>query len=102
MNPDHLILTSEQTVGRHFSFIGTFKVLLDVYTDGWHVEYAVNIDSVVDKNTLNWKKYHNQPIQNEGELSHPLIYGMPDVLYRVKGGTKGATAIYQPIGITGV
>ena len=99
MNPNNQVLHSNQDTGEPFSNSTPFVVFLDTYTDGWFVEYAIDDDDVSDKDTLNWKRYHNQPIQEHGDLSHVLVYGMADVLYRLNGGTQGATAVSQAVQI---
>ena len=89
------ILMADQDTGDPFGTSVPFIVFLDIYTDGWYVEYAANRDDIEDKNNLNWKRYHNQSIQQHGELSKVLVYGMPDVLYRLNSGAQGATAYRQ-------
>ena len=97
MNPKIQVLNSNQDTGDPFGSNTPFVVFLDTYTDGWFVEYAFDNDAVEDKTTLNWKRYHNQSIQQHGELSHVLVYGMSEVLYRLNGGTQGATAVHQRV-----
>ena len=92
-------LHANQPVGDPFTTRFPIEVFLDVYTDGWYVEYAIDREDVTDKNTLNWKRYHNTPLQEHGDLSHVLIYGMRGALYRLKGGTQGATAFSQAVGV---
>lgn len=89
------VLTATETTGDPFPNNATFIVFLDTYTDGWHVEYALDKESVTDKTTLNWKKWNSQPIQEHGELSRVLVYGMDNVLYRLNGGTQGATVYWE-------
>ena len=90
-------LESNKSTGDPFGSISPFVAFLDVYTDGWFVEYALDNESVEDKSTLNWKRWHNQPIQEHGELSRILVYGLSDVLYRFKGGTQGATGYIETV-----
>ena len=99
MHADAQILLSNQGTGDPFRSSVPFSAFLDTYTDGWYVEYAIDDENVDDKSTLNWKRYHDQPLQEHGDLSWVLVYGMRDVLYRINGGTTGATAFRQTIGI---
>ena len=86
------ILASTQSVGDPFSCNVAFFVFLDTYADGWFMEYAQDHDSVTDKTTLNWKKWHSQPLQQHGELSYVIVCGLKGVLFRMNSGTQGATA----------
>ena len=86
------ILESTQTTGDPFPSLTNFVVKMDAFTTGWFVEWAIDHDNVTDKSTLNWTRYHDQPIQQHGALSRPLIYGAENTLFRVNGGTAGATA----------
>ena len=92
-------LNATETTGDPFEHSTPFQAILDTYTDGWFVEYAVDHENVTDKTTLNWKRYHNQSIQQHGELSRVLVYGMDGVLYRFNSGTAGATGYIEPVRI---
>ena len=102
MHAESQILHSNEPKGEPFNQGTPFNVFLDTYTDGWYLEYAINDENVENKDNLNWKRYHSQPIQEHGELSHVLVYGMPNVLYRVNGGTQGATAFRQSVRVSGL
>lgn len=93
------VLNNNEPTGNHFDSQRPFQVVLDVYTDGWFVEYAINDESVADKSTLRWKRWHNQPIQEHGELSRVLVYGSSGMLFRLNGGTQGATAFAEAVSI---
>ena len=99
-------LKADQPVGTIFKERLPFLAFLDIYTDGWFIEYAIDHESVEDKSTLNWKRYHNNPIQEHGELSHVTVYGLSNpfdsdenVVYRFNGGTQGATGYIKTIGV---
>ena len=99
-------LQSNETVSDTFTSRFPFIAFLDVYTDGWYIEFAVDNPTVTDKSTLNWKRYHNQSIQQHGELARPLIYGLSDpfdretnVLYRFNSGAQGATGFIKTVGL---
>lgn len=92
-------LFPNQDTGEPFELTAPFIVFLDTYTDGWFVEYAYDDPEVSDKDTLNWKRYHNNAIQEHGDLSHVLVYGMSKVLFRLNQGAQGATAYSQVVGL---
>ena len=91
-----IVLEATETTGEDFSSSVPFMVFLDTHTDGWFVEYAVHKEN---KSEMNWKKWHNQPIQEHGELSRVLVYGMRGVRYRLNSGNVGATAVRESVGI---
>lgn len=93
------VLANNQATGEHFPSSRPFIVFLDVYTDGWFVEFAIDHEDVADKTSLNWKQWHNQPLQQNGDLSRVLVYGAKGMLYRMNGGTQGATAYAEDIGV---
>lgn len=69
-------------------------VFLDTYTDGWFVQYGLKKENAAD---INWKNYHDISLQEHGNLSKVVLYGtrfdlIPDILFRLHGGTQGATA----------
>ena len=86
------ILTTTDTTGEPFSCNVMFFVALDTYADGWRVEYALDHDDVTDKNALNWKHWHSYTLQQDGDLSYVMVCGLKGYLFRMNGGTAGATA----------
>ena len=91
-----LVLSSNQPTGEPFTSAIPFIVFLDTYTDGWFLEYAF---TKADANQMNWKKWHSQPLQQHGELSRLLVYGVEGMSFRLNSGTVGATAFQVPVNI---
>ena len=85
------ILDATDTVGMVFESQVPFKVFLDTFAEGWFLEFCYTKDDPADRV---WKRWHSRPIQEHGEGSHILVYGMEDVRYRLASGTVGATG-YQ-------
>lgn len=86
-----LVLESNQDTGNGFERSTPFIVFLDTYADGWFVEYAYDTGAA-DEDTLNWKRWHSQPLQQHGELSWVLCYGSNGIKWRLNSGTRGASA----------
>lgn len=84
------VLLATETTGREFDSNITFIVFLDIYQDGWFVEYCLKKDNPVQQI---WKRWHTHPLQQHGDLSRVVVFGSEkDTLYRLNGGTVGATA----------
>ena len=90
------ILNDDQPTGDPFTSVIPFVVFLDIYTADWFVEYAIDKEDPTDRN---WKRWHDQPIQEHGELSRIIVYGVNNVVYRMNSGTTGATAFQEEIRI---
>lgn len=84
------VLKSTQTTGDPFRSLIPSWVFLETYADGWFVEYAVYRENPTE---MIWKRWHNQALQQHGELSRVLIAGGNDLRFRLNGGTVGATAV---------
>ena len=88
------ILTETQTTGEVFDSRTPFMVFLDTYTDGWFLQYAANKENAAN---INWKNWHEVSLREHGDLSYAVVYGSrwqitPDLVFRMHGGTVGATA----------
>lgn len=88
------ILEDNQPTGEPFEISVPFQVSLDIYTDGWYLQYAVTKKNPAE---MNWKNYHSQPLQEHGDLSRVVAYGVDGYSYRMHGGTVGATAYKEVI-----
>lgn len=87
------VLQSTEPVGEPFECNVNFIVFLDTYADGWFVEYALEKDDPTD---MVWKRWHNQPLQEHGELSYVIVCGVKQFRFRMNSGTTGATAYRIP------
>ena len=90
------ILQSTESTGEVFETQTPFMVFLDTYAAGWFLEYAVTKS---DASQMNWKRWHHQPLQEHGELSHVLVYGATGMSFRMNSGTTGATAYRKAVNI---
>ena len=88
------VLKSTQDTGDTFRRATPFTVKLDTYTDGWYLEYAIKKEN---ENNLIWSRYHDTPITQHGDCSSVYCDGGENYMFRMNGGTQGATAFTSDV-----
>ena len=83
------VLDATEPTGDPFRRATPFTVKLDIYADGWYLEYAIRQD---DPTLLRWSRYHDTPLTQHGDSSSVYCDGGPGYIFRMHGGTQGATA----------
>ena len=83
------VLSATEGTGEPFRRATPFTVKLDIYADGWYLEYAIRKD---DAALLRWSRYHDEPLTEHGDSSSVYCDGGEGYLFRMNGGTQGATA----------